>query len=88
MKPEPMKDKGRWANEDLCLEYSQEAINSKYKEHCVSLWFRQEDIKSAVEWLKKELKLHYWCEEEKQYIIPFDSLPDVINEAFEDVSKK
>ncbi len=54
MTPEPLKEKGRWANEDLYLEYAQEAINNtKLKEHCISLWFKDEDIKSAVEWLKE-----------------------------------
>ena len=66
MKKEPLKDKGRWANEDLYLEYAQCAIEDrKLKEHLISLWFRREDIKSAVEWLKDEL--HKWWDENPSY---------------------
>ena len=57
MKPEPLKDKGRWANEDLCLEYHQCAVEKpELKEHLIELWHSDKDLLSAVEWLKGVVK--------------------------------
>jgi hypothetical protein len=47
----------------------------------------EEDVKSAVEWLKDELKKHFWVEAEKEYVIPFEELPETIDEAFHDVTQ-
>ena len=95
MKPKPLKDKGRWANEDLYLEYSQCAIeNSELKEHCISLWFKNDDIKSAVEWYLQETKkpifpkynklYDEWCKSKSK----LNYKVWLVLKAFEDVCKK
>ncbi len=77
MKPEPLKDKGRWTNEDLCLEYAQCAIEKpELREHLIELWHSDKDILSAVEWLKGEV---FVCH-------PFHKkLNKLIDKAFQDV---
>ncbi len=75
MKPEPLKDK----TQSHC---QRKDLTDRHDIH------DDVDINSAVGWLKNELKKHYWVEAEKEYVIPFEALPEIIDEAFEDVTKE
>jgi len=50
-----LEGKGRWTTVDLYLEYAEEAINSKYKKHCIKLWLSKEDVIKAKNKAKKEI---------------------------------
>lgn len=68
------------------MVHTQEAINSEYRDSCVSLWFEKGDILSAVEWLKKKLQNKLDVSYNKP--TPINFCNKTIDEAFEDIIKK
>ncbi len=79
MKPEPLKNKLKEDNTNGCVGMSKNDIESY---NYVENYFFKEDVKSAVEWLKKELE-KLWLDKKIE-----NMNINLINKAFEDVTKK